>query len=102
VIPAAIPAILEGVRIGGALTIVGVVIAEMLVSAAGVGYLITRYRALLDSAHVFAAILLVVAIVVGFDALVRLLERRTAVWRTARHLAADDDPGRHYATPTMA
>jgi len=42
VIPASIPTVLTGLRLGGALTIIGVVVSEMLTSAAGIGYLVTR------------------------------------------------------------
>jgi ABC-type nitrate/sulfonate/bicarbonate transport system permease component len=50
VIPAAIPTVLSGqLRVGGALMIVGVVVSEMLISSAGIGYLISRYRTILDS-----------------------------------------------------
>lgn len=80
IIPAAIPSILSGVRIGGSLAIVGVVVAQMLVSTAGLGFIITTYRTLLDGPHVFAAILWVLVIVWAFDRLVRLLETRTAGW----------------------
>jgi len=82
-IPAAIPSILSAIRIGGSLAIVGVVVAEMLTSAAGLGFLITSYRTILDSSRVFAAILFVLAIALAFDALVRLLERHTARWSVA-------------------
>ncbi len=83
VIPAAVPTILSGLRLGGALTIVGVVVSEMLVSSAGIGFLISKYRSTLDSPRVFAAILLVLGIAVGFDALMQVLERRATRWRTA-------------------
>ncbi len=80
IVPAAIPSILSGVRIGGALAIVGVVLAQMLLSTAGLGFVITTYRTLLDGPHVFAAILCVLVIALAFDWAVRLLERRTAPW----------------------
>lgn len=80
-LPAAIPTVLSAFRIGGSLVIVGIVVAEMLTSAEGIGYLITRYRTLLDSPRVFAGILVVVALVFAFDRLVRLAERRTRHWR---------------------
>ena len=35
---------MSGLRVGGALVIVGVVVSEMLISSAGIGYLISRYR----------------------------------------------------------
>lgn len=80
-LPAAIPTVLSAFRVGGALVIVGIVVAEMLTSSEGIGYLITRYRTLLDSPRVFAGILVVVALVFAFDGLVQLFERRTRHWR---------------------
>lgn len=80
VLPAAIPSVLNGIRIGGALAIVGVVLAQMLVSTEGLGFVITTYRTMLDGAHVFAAILFVLAIALVFDWGVGFLERRTSAW----------------------
>ena len=73
---------LSGLRVGGALVIVGVVVSEMLISSAGIGYLISRYRTILDSPHVFAGVLLVLAMAVAFNAAIRMLERRCAIWQT--------------------
>ena len=83
VIPASIPTVLTGLRLGGALTIIGVVVAEMLTSAAGIGYLVTRYRTILDSPRVFAGILTILCLSVLFDVLARMIERRTLGWQTA-------------------
>jgi NitT/TauT family transport system permease protein len=83
IIPASIPTVLTGLRLGGALTIIGVVVAEMLTSAAGIGYLVTRYRTILDSPRVFAAILMILVLSVMFDVVARMVERRTLVWQTA-------------------
>jgi NitT/TauT family transport system permease protein len=82
IIPAAIPTVLSGLRVGGALVIVGVVVSEMLISSAGIGYLISRYRTILDSPHVFAGVLLVLAMAIAFNAFIRLLERKAAIWQT--------------------
>ena len=82
-LPACIPTVLAGIRLGGALVIVGVVVSEMLVATEGIGYLVSRYRTILDSAHVFAAVLLVLIIAQLFDAAMRLLERRTRKWQFA-------------------
>jgi len=83
IIPASIPTVLTGLRLGGALTIVGVVVSEMLTSAAGIGYLVTRYRTILDSAHVFGAIIMILLLSIVFDTFARAVERRTKVWQTA-------------------
>ena len=80
VLPAAIPTVLATLRLGGALCIVGVVVAEMLVSTAGIGFLVTGYRTMLDSPHVFAAVLLVLVVLALFDAAARWAERRAAGW----------------------
>lgn len=87
VVPAAIPTVLSSFRIGGALTIVGVVVSEMLTSSAGIGYLITSYRTVLDSPRVFAAVLLVLFLAIAFDGLVQWIEHRTAGWRSAGRAA---------------
>ena len=88
IIPASIPTVLAGLRLGGALTIIGVVVSEMLTSASGIGYLVTINRTILDSPRVFAAIIVVLALSVIFDIAVRTIERRTLVWQTAGRRAA--------------
>jgi NitT/TauT family transport system permease protein/taurine transport system permease protein len=83
IIPASIPTVLAGLRLGGALTIIGVVVSEMLTSADGIGYLVTKNRTTLDSPRVFAAIIVILVLSVVFDSAVRWIERRTLVWQTA-------------------
>ncbi|WP_421998357.1 ABC transporter permease [Reyranella sp.] len=83
IIPASIPTVLTGLRLGGALTIIGVVVSEMLTSSAGIGYLVTRYRTILDSPRVFAAILMILVLSILFDLGARAVERRTLAWQTA-------------------
>lgn len=80
ILPAAIPTVLAGLRLGGALVIVGVVVAQMLIAAAGIGYLVTSARTVLESPRVFFGVLLVLAIAMGFDLAMRLVERRCAAW----------------------
>src|SRR5437763_11378045 len=83
VIPASIPTVLTGLRLGGALTIIGVVVSEMLTSAAGIGYVVTFYRTILDSAYVFGGIVMILLLSIAFDTFARAIERRTAVWQMA-------------------
>jgi len=64
------------------LLIVGVVVSEMLISSAGIGYLISRYRTILDSPHVFAGVLLVLFMAIAFNAAIRWIERKAAIWQT--------------------
>lgn len=96
IIPASLPTVFAGLRLGGALTIIGVVVSEMLTSAAGIGYLVTLNRTILDSPRVFAAILMILVLAVAYYMLARALERRMVVWQAAgkqtRAAARDTGP----------
>jgi NitT/TauT family transport system permease protein len=83
IIPASVPTVFAAVRLGGALTIIGVVVSEMLTSAAGIGYLVTLNRTILDSPRVFAAILMILVLAVAYFVLARALESRMVVWQAA-------------------
>src|SRR3546814_7477378 len=48
-IPSSLPTLVAALRLGGALVIVGVTVAEMLGAVEGIGFLITRNRPLLNS-----------------------------------------------------
>jgi NitT/TauT family transport system permease protein len=102
IIPASIPTVLTGLRLGGALTIIGVVVSEMLISSAGIGYLVTRYRTILDSPHVFGAIIVILLLSILFDTLARAIERRTMVWQTAGRRRTGSDPADVAAVPAPA
>jgi NitT/TauT family transport system permease protein/taurine transport system permease protein len=80
-LPASLPSIVAALRLGGALVIVGVIVAQMLGAAEGLGYLITRHRTLLDSPGVYAGIVLVLAITGLHEVVLRRLERRVAAYR---------------------
>jgi NitT/TauT family transport system permease protein/taurine transport system permease protein len=86
-LPATVPTVLASVRLGGALVIVGVVVAEMLTSLGGLGFLLSKYRTELNSPGVYAAILLVLALAICFDVVVQWLERR---WSPANQIRYDD------------
>jgi len=80
-LPASLPSIVAALRLGGALVIVGVIVAQMLGAAAGLGFLITRQRTLLNSPGVYAGIVLVLAMTGLHELLLRRLERRVAAYR---------------------
>jgi NitT/TauT family transport system permease protein/taurine transport system permease protein len=80
-LPASLPSSVAALRLGGALVIVGVIVAEMLGAGAGLGFLITRQRTMLDSPGVYAGIVLVLAMTGLHEGLLRRLERRVAAYR---------------------
>jgi NitT/TauT family transport system permease protein/taurine transport system permease protein len=61
--------------------IVGVIVAEMLGAVAGLGFLITRNRTLLNSPGVYGGIILVLMITGAHEVLLRRLERRVERFR---------------------
>jgi NitT/TauT family transport system permease protein len=48
-----------------------------------------RIRTILESAHVFAGVLLVLVMAVAFNALIKFVERRAAVWQTGTRAGQD-------------
>jgi NitT/TauT family transport system permease protein len=83
IIPASVPTVFAGLRLGGALTIIGVVVSEMLTASAGIGYLVTLNRTILDSPRVFAGILAILVLSIAYYVLARALESRMVVWQSA-------------------
>lgn len=80
-LPASLPSMVAALRFGGALVIVGVIVAEMLGASEGLGFLITRHRTLLDSPGVYAGIILVLMMTGLHELALRRLERRVAAFR---------------------
>lgn len=80
ILPAAIPATFAGVKIGAALVVVGVIVAQMLVSTAGIGFVIAQNRTIFNTAEVYLAILLVLAIAFLLERILFVVERRFAGW----------------------
>ena len=79
-LPAAIPSVLSGLRLGVAMTAIGVVVAEMMASTAGIGFLITQNRTMFNTAEVYFGVFLVLVLAGSLDWCVRALERRAAGW----------------------
>lgn len=82
-LPSALPVIVAGLRLGLARGVVGVVVAELFGSRAGLGYLILVSGQVFDTANLFVGVLLLSASgVLGVEALKRL-ERHLAPWRAS-------------------
>ena len=81
IVPAALPAVISGLRVGGALVTVGVVVAEMLASTDGIGFLITQNRTMFRTPQVYFGILVVLVLAGTLDTLISRLERRASRWR---------------------
>lgn len=74
--PAAIPEILSGVRIGIAVTLLGILIAELFASSSGIGYALIRATDIHNVVDIFALTLLLFLFAVAINSLLHAVERR--------------------------
>ncbi len=83
VLPSALPSIIASLRIGSALTVIGVIVAEMLASLDGIGFLISYNRTMFNTGHVYLGIILALLCAVAANRLLSLIEHRFDRWRDA-------------------
>jgi len=76
VAPALLPFVVSGLRLTFALTLIGVVIAELFSATSGIGYELMRDVSLARTDRIVALVTVVVAIALVPSSLLRLLERR--------------------------
>ena len=81
VLPASVPLVLAGVRIGLGRALIGVILGEMFSSAGGLGYHISFYGARLKTADLFVPLMTVVAIGILTTRVCAIIERRFLAWR---------------------
>lgn len=76
VIPAAIPELVSGLRVGFSLTLLGVLIGEMFASQRGLGYLVISAIGTLDVPTMMAVILMLALVAVLISSALLYLDRR--------------------------
>lgn len=90
VAPALLPFLVTGLRLTFALTLIGVVIAELFSATSGIGHELMRQVSLARTDRIVALVAIVVAIALVPSSLLRLLERRV----TERYALGSADDGR--------
>lgn len=80
-IPAAMPVLLGGLKIGVTLAVIGAVVAEFVGADRGLGYLINLSRGVLDTPLLFVALFTLVVIAIALYAAVTLLEHLVLAWQ---------------------
>jgi NitT/TauT family transport system permease protein len=81
-LPAALPVLLGGLRIGATLSVIGAVVGELVGADRGLGFLINVGRGQYDTALVFVGVFTLVVLALSLYGLVILLEKRLLRWRT--------------------
>jgi NitT/TauT family transport system permease protein len=85
-IPAALPIFLGGLRIGATLSVIGAVVGELVGSDRGLGFLINIGRGQYDTALVFVAVFVLIALALCLYGAVAWLEARALKWQEWRNL----------------
>jgi NitT/TauT family transport system permease protein len=83
-IPAALPVFLGGLRIGATLSVIGAVVGELVGSDRGLGFLINVGRGQYDTALVFVAVFVLIALALGLYGAVAWMEARALLWQEWR------------------
>lgn len=81
ILPAALPNILLGVRLSLGVAWLGLVVAELMGSSEGIGYMIMDARQFSNTEIVFVGIIIFAVVGKLTDSIVRLLESRLLKWR---------------------
>ena len=79
-LPASLPLIFAGIRLGMGRAVKGMINGEMLIAFVGLGALAQRYGAQFDAAKVFAIAMIVLIIGLVGNALVQTLDNRLTSW----------------------
>ena len=80
-IPAAMPVLLGGLKIGVTLSAIGAVVGEFVGADRGLGYLINLSKGLFNTSLMFAALIVLTGISMGLYLLVTALEKWILDWR---------------------
>jgi len=80
-LPAALPILLGGLRIGAALSVIGAVVGELVGANHGLGFLVNVGRGQYDTALVFVAVFTLIVLALGLYGSVSFLESRLLAWQ---------------------
>jgi NitT/TauT family transport system permease protein len=83
ILPAALPMIMAGIRLGMGRAILGMVTSEMILSAVGFGVMLMTFGASFNSPALFATLLTIIVLAVGLLAFIQYVDRRLTPWRAA-------------------
>jgi len=83
-LPKALPSIFAGLKVAITLAVVGAIVGEFVASDRGLGHLLMIASGEMNSRLLFAAILVLTVVGIGFFMAIEWLERRCIPWQTQR------------------
>lgn len=86
IIPSATGSILTGLRIAVPYALIGAVVAELIASNRGIGYLIESSSTDFNTTGVFAALVVLTVIAALLNAIVNFIDRKTSRWKAGMNV----------------
>jgi len=83
ILPAALPMIMAGLRLGMGRAVLGMITGEMVLAVVGFGAMLMSFGASFDTPALFATILTIILLAVAILALIQSLDRRLIPWRAS-------------------
>ena len=80
-VPASLPVLLGGLRIGATLSVIGAIVGELVNDKEGLGFLLKVGDFQYDTSMVFVAVMMLVVLALSLYGIVALLERRFLKWQ---------------------
>ena len=80
-VPASLPVLLGGLRIGATLSVIGAIVGELVNAKEGLGFLLKVGDFQYDTSMVFVAVMMLVVLALSLYGIVALLERRFLKWQ---------------------
>ena len=81
IIPSSVPFIMSGLRLGIGQAIIGMVVAQMFLGLSGMGFMLTKYGNMFETAYVFVVVLALAALGIVMTEAVKRVERRFSLWK---------------------
>ncbi len=82
ILPHMMPSFFTGMRLGMTAVLLGVLLAELYVSSAGIGYFTRRFTESFDPTKLFGLVAVIAALAIALNEIVRRAELRFARWRS--------------------
>jgi ABC-type nitrate/sulfonate/bicarbonate transport system permease component len=81
IIPSSVPFIMSGLRLGIGQAIIGMVVAQMFLGLSGMGFMLTKYGNMFETAYVFVVVLALAGLGIVMTEAVKRVERRFSLWK---------------------
>ena len=81
IIPGSMPFIMSGFRLGIGQAIIGMVVAQMFLGLSGIGFMLTKYGNMFETAYVFVVVFALALLGIIMTEAVKRLEQRFTLWK---------------------